>query len=1263
MMRKVLQVSLLALVSGYKLKQNQSALDFPLCEGLPLQGPTGGQDEWQCDNLGGELGTTDEFKCTHRYDAGVDGKVYLQCQVHPKTEKLFNCLASKRCIPNGDVKFAGNRCHCDPSTGVAAAGETCKVNHAYECESCLAAFYLAPDKHCKKKLCTCAFGTPAAGADCPIQATAHCASCDSDGGYTMDLDGKTCIEKQCTCAEGTGTAARGKDCPSHHLAKCKSCDAGYIFGADGSTCKMKQCTCLLDGKNAGEGASGISCDTDGMNKCASCNDAAGFAMDPAGSNTCITKRCLCTAGTGAPATGAACESHQANKCISCNTDGGFKMGDDGKTCVCDAGRGFEAADNTCVYKDCSCANGRKAVGVDCPKHLSTKCLSCEAGYRLVKDQCLKNVCTCPDGTAVFGAACDVHDKHQCTTCDKGYELIDGKCVYKICDCPSGTRAEGEDCPKHGDTMCAACDAGFRFKQGKAGCKQNVCTCHDGAAATGADCVKHDEHNCASCKGPGYEIIDKKCVFKVCDCSLGKRAEGADCPAHGDKKCVSCDAGYHLDNGACVANSCSCSNGQAVGGTDCSVHEAHKCSSCDKGYQLIDDKCTWKVCKCANGKEAEGDDCRCHECKTCKSCDAGFRRKKVGKNHLCRANSCTCSDGKAVTGADCDKHKANKCASCDDGYELSSDSCSLRTCTCSNGKGKTGSSCPKQGEEDCQSCTTTGYELTTKNGRSVCTDPIAVMQAVLAKKQSEERTAVAWGDPHVKVFDYKYSSKEDRFTNFHQGWGHSNLNTMEPGTYWLVKTPDNLVSIQGVYGWGWRAVIRRLAVSGAFIRNDRITVHPLKKDGKREPEKGVYYQYAGEKRKQIMSYSGKFEWNNNRKDVNIKYHKTKEGLVSKKRLWRVKMTLPLFVELIINIYKHHVDVVVTMRPIDGMWGDMGNSNGDSGDEMKWNPSNVKKRNPYWYQMTTAHGTQVDQSNNIFPSYYAVPKAPKGAKTTALLETNKSNETDPDAVVVDGVTLENHEHGTENAHDCTPAEKSAAQKLCHEMFKVNNSVQECVVDVCQQGPRMAEQAEIVEDEVEESEEEESAVHYQIYAGGRLYHSCFHAEEHFTQVAAMPRDERELGLIKALAGDPTLLGGRCAGDKWVYLDGTRVPEAVISSSCTNGQLLCVQGGTVSACDGAQKIACQIPRLYTCKADVTLEELLTACPGGMQPAEPKSVRDLAAAQDAMDSESCTTKQAWTGYSRGPNEQPQCFEEGKTTTQTCDNEPKRTVMCETKFT
>ena len=114
-----------------------------------------------------------------------------------------------------------------------------------------------------------------------------------------------------------------------------------------------------------------------------------------------------------------------------------------------------------------------------------------------------------------------------------------------------------------------------------------------------------------------------------------------------------------------------------------------------------------------------------------------------------------------------------------------------------------------------------------------------------------------------------------------------------------------------------------------------------------------------------------------------------------------------------------------------------------------------------------------------------------------------------------------------------------------------------------------------ETEESEEEEKPEHYKIYSGGQLYKSCFNAEEHFSKLAAMPRDARELGFIKEQAVQPTLLGGKCAGQKWVYLDGTSVPGAVISSSCVDGQLLCVQGQTVSACDGAKKIACQIPRL----------------------------------------------------------------------------------------
>ncbi|CAJ1415158.1 unnamed protein product, partial [Effrenium voratum] len=501
---------LLATASGYKLtKSNESSIslleagELPECKGLPLQGSASGADEWQCDTLHGELGTSDEFKCTNRYDAGVDGKVYLQCAVHAKSNKAFNCLASQRCIPNANAAQGdANRCHCDPATGTAAMGANCKVNLAYECESCLSAFYLASDLHCKRKICTCPSGTGVAaeGADCPTHDTLHCASCTTAGGYVMDIDGKTCIEKLCTCDAGTGTAAKGVDCPTHKSGKCQTCADGYIFKADGLSCKQKQCTCLLNGKRAGEGASGTTCDTDGMNKCASCDDAAGYVMDAA-SDLCIVKQCTCTAGTGTAASGAACDTHQAVKCASCDTGAGFKMADDGRTCICDSGRGYEsAAGNTCVFKKCTCSNGKLAQGTDCPSNGNAKCMSCDAGFRLEKDQCLQNLCTCNHGTAVSGASCDVHQKHECAACtDANYELINGKCVYKICTCANGDRAEGSACPNHGAKKCAKCDGGFRLGAGSTSCLQNVCSCANGNAATGASCDVHDAHKCASCK--------------------------------------------------------------------------------------------------------------------------------------------------------------------------------------------------------------------------------------------------------------------------------------------------------------------------------------------------------------------------------------------------------------------------------------------------------------------------------------------------------------------------------------------------------------------------------------------------------------------------------------------------------------------------------------------------------------------------------------------------------------------------------------------
>jgi len=662
------------------------------------------------------------------------------------------------------------------------------------------------------------------------------------------------------------------------------------------------------------------------------------------------------------------------------------------------------------------------------------------------------------------------------------------------------------------------------------------------------------------------------------------------------------------------------------------------------------------------------------------------------------NTCSCPNGVAAAGISCTKHNSVLCASCESGYDLSGGSCTLRTCTCTNGEGSVGAACPGDGQEDCASCAV-AYELKKEDGKNVCKSGLGDIMATLAGKAAEERTAVAWGDPHVKVFDHQYKNKADRFRNFAHNWHNSNLNVMEPGTYWFVKTPNNLISIQGVYGWGWRAVIRNVAISGLFIKNDVIQVFPKHKAGGPSHDTGLYYQYQGASRSRVQQWGGAWEWQNNRKDVTIKWARNREGLNGGNN-YRCKLTLPLYVELILNIYNHHMDVVLTMRPIDAMWGDMGNINGNSGDEMKWNV-NVHDRNRYWYQVTTAHGTRVAQTDNLFPFWYDVPRAPRGARTTALLAANKSSaeqddqsddqsddqhddqnddqsddqndqnddhmeqgsssdrsdveDGEPNEVVVDGVTLKNRGGPRNSRHDCTKDEEKAAKKLCHEMFKVNNSVTECVADVCQQGPKMAKEAEIVEVEAEESEEEEKPEHYKIYDGGQLYKSCFKAEEHFSKLAAMPRDARELGFIKAQAVKPTLLGAKCAGQKWVYVDGTSVPDAVISSSCVDGQLLCVQGQTVSACDGAKKIACQIPRLYTCKAEVPAESVGTACPGGMQVATPTSVREKEEAQKAMDSALCTTKQAWSGFS------DLCFEEGKEGMQSCTSEAK-TVMCETKF-
>ncbi|CAJ1336910.1 unnamed protein product [Effrenium voratum] len=1508
---------LLATASGYKLtKSNESSIslleegELPECKGLPLQGSASGADEWQCDTLHGELGTSDEFKCTNRYDAGVDGKVYLQCAVHAKSNKAFNCLASQRCIPNANAAQGdANRCHCDPATGTAAMGANCKVNLAYECESCLSAFYLASDLHCKRKICTCPSGTGVAaeGADCPT----HVAPQDSmdsrvlwaeragkktrrskelralylSGDYVPVQGNRPAFalpDRESGSAEASGSGARNQaeDLVEIEVevasegSKTES-DAGelYIFDSEPRLDLLNRPAPAPVTPAAGR-SEGVTAVRDVIRGVPAqvvrdvlhfLRTEAHFFVDDGGD-------CIKSAVRHAPAllqvsslnltadrpepdwerletqgtlSGGSSSSDSRRRVQVLRPRSGSLSTKDEITCVRNVvqawsdedaaqrqddwwtedlvanadqdpalkaqvelsstgwprgigtalllaqrlarvGHGGNAVVKAMVALATAVATIPAVTGPSAEPRASevTLCsdrmqgvstLMLQSGlnqqywpYAIKYFEFAYNVLSPPSGPAIrnseeaeveapaskyeaavgypyegflilFGAL--VWYKEQVAAQDSDYEpeVLEWACFEASQDKANGManvmaavhkllsrkeaegseeaqqaikkEAEGismlkalwdelgryidledpEDLDRYlgryhvvertvdgaelrtqmGDYAKGISESyyaveGFRLGAGSTSCLQNVCSCANGNAATGASCDVHDAHKCASCKDSNYQLISNKCEYKTCTCTSGTRAEGSACPAMSDAKCVSCNTGFHMSGVSCKQNVCSCSNGNAATGTSCDVNNEHKCASCVNGdYALISEKCVYKSCKCSNGAASQGSQCDNHNTNECQSCNAGYHEVKSGaKITSCNQNTCSCSNGNAATGASCSSNNAAICASCSNGYQLSGSSCSLRTCTCSHGTGHTGTGCYDHGKESCSSCNS-GYELKNIGGRNKCRDPVEETRALIQNRP--ERVATSWGDPHVKVFDHQWD-RAKILSSYHHNWATENLNVMEPGTWWLVKTPGNMVSIQGVYGWGWRAVNRRIAITGKFIKGDRIRVHPRHTHGTPQNDQGCYYKYAGGGDSQLIpNRDHSVNWNNNRNDVTMVYKKSNQGLAGDQ--WRVHLTMPLYIDLEVNCYNHHVDLVIAMRKIDGQSGDFGNMDGSFSDEMKRNP-NVHDRNGWWSKVING-GTRVSHGENIHSNWYDVPPKPHGA---VLLEASKRTPNGvvgaDDQITVDGVDLNHHDDGTERGLDCTDEQEKAAFHLCHDMLKVNQSVVECMTDVCQQGPRLAAQTNVVEREVEEDEDEETVEHYQIYDGGSLYHTCFHAQDIFTKVSAMPRDVRELNLILALASSRTLLGIRCAGSTWVYVDGAPVPYDIASkATCVDKKLMCVdntkaEGQQVFTCDSAEKTACQIPRMYACRADVKYEDRDTACPGGMQPAMPVSVRDIGEAQKAMDSDKCTTHQAWTGYVRGPNENPICFYEGGTHTAECSTnaDQEKNVMCETKF-
>jgi predicted nucleic-acid-binding Zn-ribbon protein len=115
-----------------------------------------------------------------------------------------------------------------------------------------------------------------------------------------------------------------------------------------------------------------------------------------------------------------------------------------------------------------------------------------------------NVCSCANGSGAAGSKCPRHGSSKCVSCrafPRPWKLSRGKCNAPVnaCKCFGGTAATGKSCSKHGATICAKCNRGFR-KVGKTcratgatkPCRSHVISAVKGidAKVAGGQAIKH-----------------------------------------------------------------------------------------------------------------------------------------------------------------------------------------------------------------------------------------------------------------------------------------------------------------------------------------------------------------------------------------------------------------------------------------------------------------------------------------------------------------------------------------------------------------------------------------------------------------------------------------------------------------------------------------------------------------------------------------------------------------------------------------------------
>jgi len=177
----------------------------------------------------------------------------------------------------------------------------------------------------------------------------------------------------------------------------------------------------------------------------------------------------------------------------------------------------------------------------------------------------------------------------------------------------------------------------------------------------------------------------------------------------------------------------------------------------------------------------------------------------------------------------------------------------------------------------------------------------------------EASCLIWGDPHARVFDSAKAGAPNQ----------SVLDIFSHGDFWVVKSAA--VSIQGRYGatvWATSGLsaTRALAVGGPFLEGHKLVVEP--KDG----------QILWDGEAILGEMPSEWAVPGLAKARLYSAERALDPALTYKSVATADIELPSNVRLIVNRWRQHLDVLITMPPqAGGQDGHCGNYNGNATDD--------------------------------------------------------------------------------------------------------------------------------------------------------------------------------------------------------------------------------------------------------------------------------------------------------------------------------------------